>query len=243
MRYAWIALSLLMAAPVVPARAQDDSAAPTTRIARPRPLETVLQSLTKNSGITVIAESSLAGAQASLPRETATPQNLETLLDEVAKSLPPGTIWKKAMLPASTRFYKGDDVADFLDAQTRMFGRTQPTEPQSTVEILGQKLTSEKAAPVVSTLGLKPVYVFINPTNRRNRGGDGLGGANGQTDFSQVLGSFMTMDPSARMKLMQQFGQMMQNMTPEQRRQMFGGGGGAPVSVQGFSIPLPPIRQ
>jgi hypothetical protein len=235
MRYAWIALSLLMVAPVVTAHAQDNNGAPAPRAPRLRPLETVLQALTKNAGITVIAESSLAGTQAAYPSITATPENLESLLDAVAKSLPQGTIWKKAMLPASTRFYKGDDVADFLDAQTKMLGRTPPANEQASVEILGQKLSAERAAPVVSTLGLKPVYVLINPNSRRNRSADGLGAANGQTDFSQVLGSFMTMDPSARMKLMQQFGQMMQNMTPEQRRQMLGGGGGVPVT--GRAIP------
>jgi hypothetical protein len=224
MRYTCIALSLVMVAVPLCVHAQDGGQAPLTRAPRLRPLETVLQTLTRNSGSTVIAESSLAGAQAAYPSEPATSQNLESLLDTVAKSLPPGTIWKKVLLPASTRFYKGDDVADFLDAQTKMLGRTPATNELASVEILGQKLTTEKAAPVVSTLGLKPVYVLINPASRRNRAsGDPLAGASGQSDFSQVLNNFATMDPAARTKLMQQFGQMMQNMSPDQRRQLFGG--------------------
>ena len=237
----FLALAAVIAAVGAPVRAQDERVAPEQRLTRPRPLETVLQTLTKNSGIPVVAESSLAGAQADYPRESATPQNLEALLDKVVKSLPPGTVWKKAMLPASTRFYRGDDVAAFLEIQTRMFGRAteKPGEP-GIIEVLGQKLSQERATPVVATLGLKPVYVLLNTNNRRSA--DGITGANGQTDFSQILGNFSNMDPTARMKLMQQFGQMMQNMTPEQRRQMLGGGGSEGVGVI-FSVPtraIPP---
>lgn len=194
-----------------------------------RPIESVLQALTRSAGITVIAESSLAGSDATYPSTAATPENLESLLDQVVKSLPAGTVWKKALLPTSTRFYKGDDVAEFLEVQARMLGRSVPTEatvPVS-VEILGQKLSPEKAAPVVSTLGLKPVYVLVNP-NRRSRTGDPLSGNQG--DFSQLLNNFVNMDPNARMRLMQQFGQMLQNMPPDQRRQIF----------SGFGPPAPP---
>lgn len=224
----FLALAALIAAVGAPVHAQEEETAPapTQRNARLRPIESVLQALTRGSGITVIADSSLAGAEADYPRETATPETLEKLLAQVVKSLPPGTVWKKALLPASTRFYKGDDVVDFLDAQARMLGRTPPGEAGS-VEILGQKLAPEKAAPVISTLGLKPVYVLVN-VNARQAGRDPLLGANGQSDFSQVLGNFATMDPAARMKLMQQFGQMMQSMSPQERRQMFGGGNGGP---------------
>lgn len=230
----FLALAALIAASGAPVYAQEEepTPAPTQRNARLRPIESVLQALTRGSGMTVIADSSLAGAQADYPRETATPETLEKLLAQVVKSLPPGTVWKKAMLPASTRFYKGDDVVDFLDAQARMLGRT-PAGDADSVEILGQKLAPEKAAPVISTLGLKPVYVLVN-INARQAGRDSLLGASGQSDFSQVLGNFATMDPAARMKLMQQFGQMMQSMSPQERRQMLGGGniGGPPIRRQ-----------
>ncbi|WP_309719243.1 hypothetical protein [Armatimonas sp.] len=233
---ALIALIAGMLAPL-PVQAQAEGGT-TQRAARTRPLESVLQALTRSTGITVVAESSLLGAEA-VYSQSATAETLEKQLDIVVKSLPPGTVWKKAMLPASTRFYKGDDVADFLDIQARMLGRAKPGEAGS-VEILGQKLTQEKAAPVVSTLGLKPVYVLVN-ANSRQASRDPLTGASSQSDFSQILGNFSTMNPEARTKLMQQFGQMMQNMSPEQRRQMFSGmmgsSGGVFVSP---GRPIPP---
>jgi hypothetical protein len=88
-------------------------------------------------------------------------------------------------------------------------------------------------------LGLKPVYVLVN-VNARQASRDPLTGANGQSDFSQILSNFSTMNPDARTKLMQQFGQMMQNMSPEQRRQMFSGmmgSGGGVFITPGRQIP------
>ncbi len=229
-----VALIGLLGTPVC-AQEEGETAPTQTQRARLRPIESVLQALTRASGITVIAESSLSGAEADYPREAATAETLEKFLDKVVKSLPAGTIWKKAMLPTSTRFYKGDDVVDFLEAQARMLGRGAPGEAGS-VEILGQKLAPEKAVLVISTLGLKPVYVLVNPAARQSAR-DSLAGAGGQADLAQILGNLGSMEPAARMKLMEQFSQMMRSMTPEQRRQMFGGAPPFNAPRRGQSIP------
>ena len=222
-----------------PVRAQDDDIPNAPRGARMRPLEILLRNLSRGSGVTVLADSSLAEVQGAQPKEPTTAQNLESQLDELVKALPRGTTWAKVMLPVSTRLYRGDDIADFLDAQNRLFGKKPPVEP-GTVEVLGQKLNAEKATPVVSNLNLKPVYVLVNHSARAGRA-VGLS-ANGQPDPNQMIQSFMNMDPAARQKMMQgmmqQMGGMIQNMSPDQRMEFFRsmrgglqggpGGGGIP---------------
>ncbi len=231
-------LALCLGATVQPVRAQGEDA-PNVRGVRLRALETILRNLSRGSGFTVLADSSLAEAQGAQPKELTTAQNLESQLDELVKVMPRGTTWAKVMLPVTTRLYRGDDVADYLDAQNRLFGKKQPAE-QGSVEILGQKLNAEKATPVVSNLNLKPVYVLINNSARVGRSA-GLN-ANGQPDAGQMIQSFMNMDPSSRQKMMQgmmqQMGGMIQNMSPEQRMEFFRsmrgsipggpGGGGIP---------------
>lgn len=248
MRHLMMAVPLVvlsLGAVALPALAQGEGAPPTARPARQRALEVILRNLSRGSGFTVLADSSLAEVQGGQPAEPTTADNLEAQLDELIKTLPRGTTWAKVMLPISNRLYRGDDVASFVDAQNRLFGKKPQGEP-GTVEVLGQKLPQERATPVVSNLNLKPVYVLMNPTARLARGA-GLT-PDGQVDPNQLLQGFMSMDPAARQKMMtgmmQQMGSMLQNMSPEQRMEFMrsmrgafpggpgGGGGGRGIPPQ-----------
>lgn len=207
-------LALCLGGTVQPAFAQDEDPG-TTRTTRTRGMEVILRNLTRGSGFTVLADSSLTEAQAANPREAITPQNLEAQLTLLTRSLPAGTVWTKVMLPATSRNYRGDDLVEYIEAQTKLLGKKVSSDP-NVVEVLGQKLPQE--TPVVSALNLKPVYVIYNPTSRARAGAVG---ADGSPDVNKMLQSFMNMDPNTRQQMMrgmmQQFGSMMQNMSPEQR--------------------------
>jgi len=236
-------LALCFSAPLTSAVAQDDATG-TTRSARTRGIEAILRNLSRGSGLTVLADSSLAESEAVPPREETTAQNLEAQLTQLVRGLPTGTIWTKVMLPASTRNYRGDDVVDYILAQTKLLGKKVGADP-SVIEVLGQKLPQE--TPVVGALNLKPVYVIYNPAARARA----AAGADGAPDVNKMLQSFMNMDPNTRQQMMrgmmQQFGSMMQNMSPDQRMEFMrsmrgafpGGPGGGPGGGGGR---IPPQR-
>ncbi|MFM7322653.1 MAG: hypothetical protein ACKO5K_14180 [Armatimonadota bacterium] len=212
----------------------------------PRPLESVLQRMSKDLGAAVMADSSLARAQASLPGSPTTKDNIEDQLDALVKELPKGTVWAKVMLPAPKgKSYRPDDVLEFLLAQARLFGNVGVSK-EGMVEVLGQRFENAKAEPVVSTLGLRPVYLLANPSARAGRSaetGDGDARTEGTVDsMVQGMKSLMNMNPEQRGQAMQQLfrsmGEMMQSMSPEQRRDFFsgmmrGGGFGGPGGFPG----------
>lgn len=236
-------LALCVSAPLAPVFAQDEDPG-TTRSVRTRGIEAILRNLSRGSGLTVLADSSLAETQAAPPREETTAQNLEAQLTQLVRGLPAGTVWTKVMLPATTRNYRGDDVVDYIAAQTKLLGKKVGSDP-SVIEVLGQKLPQE--TPVVGALNLKPVYVIYNPTARARA----AAGTEGTADVNKMLQSFMNMDPNTRQQMMrgmmQQFGSMMQNMSPEQRMEFMrsmrgafpGGPGGGPGGGGGR---IPPQR-
>jgi len=212
----------------------------------PRPLESVLQRMAKDLGSPVMADSSLARSQATLPATATNADNVEDQLDALVKELPKGTIWAKVMLPTPRgRSYRADDVLDFLLSQAKLFGNVGVSK-EGVVEVLGQRLDSGKAEPLVATLGLRPVYLVANPTARAMKNGDSADG-DGRPEATvdqmvQGMRSLMNMNPEQRGQAMQtlfrSMGEMMQNMSPEQRRDFFGsmmrgGGLGVPGGFPG----------
>lgn len=219
----------------VGARAQEQRGGAGARTGVARSLESVLQRMRKDLGVSFLADSSLASAQASLPEDATTPANVEDQLDALVKQLPRGTVWAKVMLPeAKGRRYRGDDVLDYVLAQARLFGNVGSTKA-GTVEILGQKIEEGKAEPVVGALGLRPVYLLANPSARGARGAEGDLLPDAQIDqMVQGMRSLMSLDPQQRgpaiQKMFRSFGEMLQTLSPEQRRDfimtMRGGLGG-----------------
>lgn len=231
----WFLATAAFGLAALPTRAQEAPAPASAGAARARSLSLILPVLSRGSGVTVVADSTLSGAQAPMPREATTAANLEDHLDALVKELPTGTAWAKLMLPSppAGRAYRGDDLADFALAQARLFGTAGAATPGK-VEVLGQKIAEEKAEPVVATLGLKPFYVLSNPSARTPES---------RSDFSKLTSEqqqqwaqqqaqkLLQMEPQARGQYMQQLFQqqglllrsLMQSMTPEQRRDFFTG--------------------
>ena len=198
-----------------------------------RPVEAVLNDLTRDTQISVIADSSVAPQVIFAPSETVTADTLEPALTNITRRLARGTQWVKLMLPElpSKRAYKGDDVADYALAQARLFGNVGAPPPAGKVEIMGQKVTNAEAAPVVSALNLKPVYVIINPSARASGAGMPAGNWGKMTPDQQKsyamqqAQAFKNMSPAQRTEMMQQqravMGAVFQGMSSDERRQMF----------------------
>lgn len=205
-----------------PALVQDEPPRANARAAS-RLLETVLARMSKDLGASIVAESALASRQGPLPAEKTTADNVEDQLDALVKALPPGTIWAKLMLPAPKgRGYRPDDLMEYLVLQSRLFGNVGASTKDE-VEVLGQRLPTEKAVPVVSALNLKPYYVIGNPTARVSREGEAVrSGGDAQVDaMVRSFRSLSDMDPQSRAvalrQMMQSLGDAVRGMSPEQR--------------------------
>ena len=238
---------------VRPVQAQDAAGAapapaPASR-AGTRPASDVLARIAQGTGLTVLADSTVANERIPLPAEAAaTPETLEARVAEVVRALPPGTTWAKLYLPAPAggRAWTGDDVAEYAFAQKRLFGQIGAA-PAGTVEILGQRIPEDRAAAFITGLNLKPVYLVTNPSLRPS-GGAGGGTAQALTADAarwakmtpeqqqayarQQAQQVLNMDPALRRQVFEQQRSMMraviQQMTPEQRQQLFQGTGGGP---------------
>ena len=228
------------------ARAQTPAAAPAAPAAKPnarasQPVEVLLKDMSKDTSITVVADSSVAPIVVSLPAETVasvTPDTLEASLTNITRRLPAGTQWVKLMLPElpGSRTYKGDDVADYALAQARLFGNIGAPPPPGRVEIMGQKIGTSEAAPVLSALNLKPVYVVINAAARASGAAMPSGNWSKLTPDQQKsyamkqAEAIKNMSPAQRTEMMQQqravMGAYFQSMSPDERRQMFQSMGG-----------------
>jgi hypothetical protein len=252
-RRSLVSLLALLATPALlgaPVRAQDNEEngiAP--RGARLKSFDYVIKTMGRGAGVTILAESSYFDKQAPMPKEATTVENLEEQLAILAKALPSGTIFTKVMLPAppNGRVYRGDDLAEFIAAQTKLFNRmslartnTNTAEP-SVVEVLGQKLTETKAAPVVSTLGLKPYYLISNPKARLSTAGVEFSALSpeDQAKWAADQANNFKNNPQAMQQFLQQGMMVMRNvmgsMSPQERQsfmqnmgQMMRGFGGPP---------------
>jgi hypothetical protein len=221
--------------PAAAAAAAQDASAPRSGT---RPLADVLARLSRGAGVAVVAESALAG-RVPLPAAPSTPENVEQQLVEIVRALPEGTIWRKLYLPQlEGRALRGDDVAEYAAAQAKLFG-TRDNVPAGTVEVLGQRLAAAEAADVIARLKLRPVYLISNPS-RPPATAAGVGFVNVGVDewmrmtpaqreaaAQQQAANLMAADPGVRQQMLMQqamvIRSMLQNMTPDQRQQMFRG--------------------
>ncbi|MBC8104437.1 MAG: hypothetical protein H7Z41_17820 [Cytophagales bacterium] len=220
------------------ARAQDampsapaQEAPVTASDSRLRPLSTIVVTMARASGASILADSSVSTTAAPLPGETTTAANFEVQLDTLVKALPQGATWAKVYLPAPKSRMDADAVSDYVIAQAKLFGSAGAAAPAGTVEIMGQRVASDKAEAVVAALNLKPIYLITNPRLKAA----GQNWAQLTTDQQQQYAKqqaqqILNMDPTTQQQFLQQqravMGAMMQQMTPEQRQQLFQGWGG-----------------
>jgi hypothetical protein len=226
-----------------------------------KPLSYVLTTIKRDCGASVVTTTALAGTQVKPPKEAVTAETLEASLTELVKSMPPGTIWAKLMLPlpAGGRQFRGDDLVDYALAQSRLYPGIGSSQP-GIVEVLGQKLPAEKADAVVAALGLKPVYVLCNP-NKVASGGDfdSLSDDQKKNLVDKQVHKLLSLPPEQQAQELGQmfqqaamvFGNLIQNMSPEQRRgfmQNLGPMMGNLMQSMGgpsvfFGMERPPIRR
>jgi hypothetical protein len=168
-----------------------------------RPLSEVAAALTKATGVLVVADSSVAQAPITLETNGG---SLSDILAVVAKQLPHGATLRHVALPAYKPMPQGDVIARFVSAQDAMkpaagsappsaapAPETKPWVGGEEIEILGQRVMPEQAAPLMAALNLRPAYLVSNPTAE---------------------------DPVARSGKLQTEGlQLWMEMTPDQRRQ------------------------
>jgi len=230
---------------VVVCRAQTAPSAPSDRMVaagspaathtatRVRTLSSILATMNRTSGATILADSSVADEKVAQPAET-TPDNFADQIAAIVKALPQGTTWAKVYLPNPTgRRLDADAVSDYVFAQARLFGGVGAAGPAGTVEIMGQKVPQEKAAPVIDALSLKPVYLITNPSAKTARatlastGGDpnwsALSAEERQQAARQQAQMLLNLDPASRQAFLQQQQEVMralfQQMSPEQLQQ------------------------
>ncbi len=251
------ALALWGAAPVsaqgggTPSTASSAAAAdpmvPTVNFAA-RPAQQVAASLSKSTGAIIVADRTVANRPITL---NLLREPLSVALGRIVALLPAGTVVKKVMLPApppGTPAPDGDQVAALVMAQEALYRPTgrpavaaaAPSLAPGEVDILGKRLSREKAAVVVTALELRPVYLLTNPqaagdpTQKMSaaqaemlRTWLGMSPEQQAQAADQQLDMLMNMDPALRRTLfaqqavvMQKFGQRLQSLPPDQRRQL-----------------------
>lgn len=179
-------------------------------------------------GVRIVADSTISSEKVPLPSEATTPENFEAQIAAVVDALPKGVAWAKMYLPeADARAYKGDDLADYALAQSKLFGKIG-NAPAGSVEVMGKVLPAEKAQAVVEALNLKPIHLLTNPVTRAAAAGDSatwakMSDANKEAFAKKEAAKMIAMGPQ---NLANQFGQqaavmgqMFGMMTPEQRDQ------------------------
>ena len=177
-------LAPAMAAPQAP------DASASARKTRLQPVKSIVQKMSEDAGITVLADSTIATVQVMTPDGETTAANLEDRLDRLVKRLPAGTKWAKVFLPApeNGRRYTPDAVTQFVRAQATLFGKAGESKV-GTVEILGRKLADAEAEAYVKGLNLIPVYVLSNLSAQSARviGGPAAAGEKGSNPIMDAL--------------------------------------------------------
>jgi hypothetical protein len=161
-----------------------------------------MQEISKDTGLTVLVDSSLGQKIVATPEVSITRDNLEEQLALLVAKLPKGAIWTRLYLPAPSlpnRPYRGDALATYVRAQAGLSGRPlrSSVPREETIEILGKRMPLAEAQAAIKSLGLSPYYVISNP-NAVGRGGseagsdvaDQIGGAtsNVMKDLMKQLG-------------------------------------------------------
>lgn len=189
-----LAFGVLLLVLTAPAYAQQPPATPdapaTSRKASPKTVRSIVQKMSEDAGITVLADSTIATAQVVAPDGETNATNLEDQLDRLVKRLPAGTKWAKVFLPApeNGKRYTPDAVTQFVRAQAGLFGKAGESRP-GTIEILGRKLLEADAEAYIKGLNLIPVYVLsnLNATPARVMGATGVGLDKGANPIMDAL--------------------------------------------------------
>ena len=180
------------------------------------PLRAVLAQISKASGVWVLADSSVAGVAITLETRGG---RLTEVLEEILKQLPPEVRVRYVGVPAAENAPEGDIVSQYIGAQdalkpTKGKGTTNTPTIASEIDVAGRTLAAEKAAPLMASLDLKPVYLVTNPS------GDALvaKALRMQTEGLQI---WMEMTPDQRSKMMENQLNSLLNMDPTARRSLF----------------------
>jgi hypothetical protein len=131
-------------------------------------LSNVLERITRQTGILVLADSTVADELVTtLEYDAITPENLERHLtalvrEIIAEDEPESVLWAKLHLPAPPRGTKwtGDMVMDFAVAQSKLYGIVGADTGANSIEVMAQRLPTATAQPVIHALNLKPVYII-----------------------------------------------------------------------------------
>lgn len=193
MKTGWILAvgALALSAPTV-ARAQAGQAQGNVVKTNKVLVRGLAQQLSEESGLLVLADSSVSTQETSAWTEPISAATLEATLDAVVKKLPRGTAWAKVYLPTPEpgKRYTGDAVMAMVQAQKGLVGRKPDAQP-GTVEILGRAYPEADAAAAIKALNLTPVYVLTNPTARAGatfaRAAGGPGGIAGNDMMNSLM--------------------------------------------------------
>ncbi len=181
-----VALLSLAMATTAPAQPPTTDAPAATRKTGQKSVRSVVQAMTDATGITVLADSTIATALVLPPDGETTATNLEDRLDRLVKRLPAGTKWARVLLPAleNGKRYSADAVTQFVRAQAGLFGKSGESKP-GTVEILGRKLAEADAQEYIKGLNLVPVYILSNLSAPARA--VGIGGAGGDPGSNPIM--------------------------------------------------------
>ena len=181
-----------------------------------------LDNLSKEAGLSVLADSTVAAERVPLPALQTAPQaqtataipeaEIEKRLNGLVRALPQGTVWIKLQLPvpASGRTWKGDDVAAFAFAQARLFGTVGVPATDGSIEILGKRVAKDAAPTYVTGLSLKPVYLVTN-TRRKDS----------MTPWSpNIEKQWAAMSPEERKQFGQEQAALFLSLPPDQQAKM-----------------------
>ena len=221
-------MCLLMAA-IVPSRAQD--AAPTLSSPKKQTIAAIASQMSRQTGIAVLSDSTLASRSISMPAGELTAENLEQHLTAIIRVVR-GAVWTKVYLPEKE--YKGDDVADFAYAQAKLFGKPLGTNLSGdTLEIFGRKITLPDADYFTKSLTLKPYYLLTLPVARNKSGEKEYGSLSPEEQqqyAQQKAAQLANADDKTRQQWLAEhtaiFMQLLRGLSPEQRQTMFAGMGG-----------------
>ncbi len=222
-------LSALLATASTPAaRAQQTTTPPTGSLIAPVRSGTIvlvraLDNLSKEAGLSVLADSTVASERVPVPAPQTTAQatavqttlpeaDIEKRLNGLMRTLPQGTVWIKPQLPAPAagRTWKGDDVAAFAFAQARLFGTVGVPSTDGSIEIFGKRVAKEATLPYVTGLSLKPVYLITN-TRRKDSA----------TPWSpNIEKQWSSMSPEERKQFGQDQAALFLSLPPAQQAQM-----------------------
>ena len=195
------------------------------------PVPTVLAALSKQVGVPILSDDTVAGTVGVM---TVDQPGLEPTLDQVTKIVP-GLTWQKVYLPQNAPLPKGEALSQQV-RDLKALAATPLTLPDSAtkslVSLSQQKLDAATPAPD----GMQTVYLVTNETVRAQRlaaqkaagqnaatGQGAVGQAvSGLQSASDMLGQMTPDEQRQALPLMfQQFGQMIKNIDPTVRQQLF----------------------